>query len=548
MKHLLDFWNLILLGIVALIAIFLLWPLSQVLHLSFLDADTGEWTLKHYLKILSHRYYLTAVTNSLLVGVLGMLGACLLGIPLAYFMSRYRVRWRPFISTLAILALVSPPFIGAYAWIMLLGANGSLTNFLRSLGLDPPLIYGLPGIVLVFSFKYYPFVFIMTEGALSSINRSYEEAAENLGYQTWERFLRITLPLAFPAVSTSAILCFVLSIADFGTPSIIGKNFRTLSTIAYNQYTTEMGGTPSLAVTISILLTVISILVVTAQRNFMKKRRYVSGISRKIEQQKLQGSKGLMIHGFCYLVVLISMLPNLVVIHTSFLATNGPVFSGGYAMGSYERVWREIDDSVANSFLFASLAVLLIVGVSGFISYVIVRKSNVWSGTLDSMLMVPFIVPGIVMAIGFVVTFNTWPLDLVGTTLIIVLIVFIRRLPYGVRSTSATLRTIKPSVEEAAISLGVPPSHVFLKITLPLMLPGLIAGGMMSFITAINELSSTLILYTSSTMTMPVRVYLSVLDGEFGIAAALSTILLVSTAVCVFTVMKVSRSDGTSFL
>jgi iron(III) transport system permease protein len=242
------------------------------------------------------------------------------------------------------------------------------------------------------------------------------------------------------------------------------------------------------------------------------------------------------------------MLPNLIVIHTSFLATKGPVFSGGYAMGSYERVWREIDDSVANSFIFASLAVVLIVGVSGFISYVIVRKSNVWSGTLDSLLMVPYIVPGVVMAIGFVVTFNTWPLDLVGTTLIIVLIVFIRRLPYGVRSTSATLRTVKPSVEEAAISLGVPPSRVFLKITLPLMLPGLIAGGMMSFITAINELSSTLILYTSSTMTMPVRVYLSVLDGEFGIAAALSTILLVSTAVCVFTVMKVSRSDGASFL
>ncbi|MGA1176574.1 MAG: ABC transporter permease, partial [bacterium] len=311
---------------------------------------------------------------------------------------------------------------------------------------------------------------------------------------------------------------------------------------------TEMGGTPSLAVTISIILTIISILVVTAQRNFMKKRRYVSGISRKIEQQKPMGIQGLLIQGFCYLVVLISMLPNLIVIHTSFLATKGPVFSGGYAMGSYERVWREIDDSVANSFIFASLAVVLIVGVSGFISYVIVRKSNVWSGTLDSLLMVPYIVPGVVMAIGFVVTFNTWPLDLLGTALIIVLIVFIRRLPYGVRSTSATLRTVKPSVEEAAISLGVPPSRVFLKITLPLMLPGLIAGGMMSFITAINELSSTLILYTSSTMTMPVRVYLSVLDGEFGIAAALSTILLVSTAVCVFTVMKVSRSDGASFL
>ena len=548
MRQALSFWNLTLLAILALVTLFLLWPLWQVLHLSFLDAETGEWTLRHYLKIFSHRYYRTALTNTLLVGVLGMLGACLLGIPLAYFMARYRVHGRPVVSTLALLALVSPPFIGAYAWIMLLGANGVITNFLRNLGLNPPLIYGLPGIVLVFSFKYYPFVFIMTEGALRTINRSFEEAAENLGYTAWERFLRITLPLAFPAVSTSAILCFVLSIADFGTPSIIGKNFRTLSTIAYNQYTTEMGGTPSLAVTISILMTVISVLVVVVQRNYLKKRRYVSGIARKQEPQALRGGSGLVIQGFCYLVVLVSMLPNLVVIHTSFLATKGPVFSGGYSLDSYARVWREIDDSVANSFLFASLAVLLIVGVSGLISYIIVRRGTIWAGTLDSVLMVPYIVPGVVMAIGFVITFNAWPLDLVGTALIIVLIVFIRRLPYGVRSTSATLRTIKPSVEEAAISLGVPPAQVFLKITLPLLLPGLIAGGMMSFITAINELSSTLILYTSSTMTMPVRVYLSVLDGEFGIAAALSTILLVSTAACVFAVMKITRSDGMSFL
>lgn len=548
MKRFPDFWTGILLGILGVVALFLLWPLWQVLHVSFLDADTGDLTLRYYEKVFSHRYYRAAIINTLVVGVLGMIGACLLGIPLAYFMSRYNVRLRAFVSTLAILALVSPPFIGAYAWIMLLGANGEITNFLRSLGWDPPLIYGLPGIVLVFSFKYYPFVYLMTEGALSSINRSFEEAAENLGYRAWERFLYITLPLAFPAVSTSAILCFVLSIADFGTPSIIGKNFRTLSTIAYNQYTTEMGGTPSLAVTISIIMTVVSVLAVGLQRRFMKRRRYVGGIARKREKLEPQGISGLLLQVSCYLIVLISMLPNLVVIHTSFLATRGPVFSGGYSLESYDRVWREITGSVANSFMFSSLAVVMIVSVSGLIAYVIVRRSNAWSGALDSILMVPYIVPGVVMAIGFVISFNAWPLDLVGTMSIIVLIVFIRRLPYGVRSASATLRTIKPSVEEAAVSLGVPPSLVFLKITLPLLLPGLIAGGMMSFITAINELSSTLILYTSSTMTMPVRVYLSVLDGEFGIAAALSTILLVSTAACVFAVIKITKSDGTSFI
>jgi len=194
------------------------------------------------------------------------------------------------------------------------------------------------------------------------------------------------------------------------------------------------------------------------------------------------------------------------------------------------------------------MATAMITVAGGLVSYIIVRRESALSGLLDSVLMVPYVVPGVVMAIGFLLTFNTGALDLMGTASIIVLILFIRRLPYGVRATSAVLRQIKPSIEEAAISLGATPAKAFFKVTVPLMLPGIVAGAMMSFITSINELSSTLLLYTGQTTTMPIRIYAAVLDGEFGIAAALSTLLLVSSGLCVFVVMRFSQSKESAFV
>ena len=253
-------------------------------------------------------------------------------------------------------------------------------------------------------------------------------------------------------------------------------------------------------------------------------------------------------HAVCYAIVALATLPIAVVIYTSFLQTNGPVFSGGFGLNSYARVIQEVPDVIANTFRFALIATVLITLAGGLISYVVVRRETPLSGLLDSVLMVPYVVPGVVMAIGFLLTFNTGAFDLVGTGSIIVLILFIRRLPYGVRATSSVLRQIKPSIEEAAISLGASPVKAFWKVTVPLMVPGIIAGAMMSFITAINELSSTLLLYTARTATMPVRIYSAVLDGEFGNAAALSTILLVSSGLCVYVVLRFSQSKESAFV
>ena len=547
-KARLDAWSLVMLGAIGLLGLLLVWPIGQVLVLGFLDAQTQTFTLGNYQKILTHPYYLGALKNTLIGGGGGMLGACLLGVPLAYCTARFVVRGRSVIATLAVLALVSPPFIGAYSWVMVAGNNGWLTQNMKTLGLTMPTIYGAHGIILVFSLKFFPFVYLMTETALRNINRAYEEAAENLGCSATARFFKITLPLVFPAVSSGAILSFVLSIADFGTPSIIGRDYRTLSTVAYNQYTSEMGGPPTMAVSISMLMIVIAMLAVLLQRYLMGPRRYAGALTNLSVPKPCRGAFGVAVHALCYSIVALATMPIAVVIYTSFLETNGPVFTGGFGLNSYARVIREVPDVIVNTFKFSLLATLLITLAGGLISYVVVRRETAAAGLLDALLMVPYVVPGVVLAIGFLLCFQYGAFDLIGTSTIIVLMLFVRRLPYGVRATSAVLRQIKPSIEEAAVNLGASPLQAFARVTVPLMLPGVIAGAMMSFITAINELSATLLLYTARTTTMPVRIYSAVLDGEFGIAAALAALLLASSGLCVFVVLRFSQSKEAAFV
>jgi iron(III) transport system permease protein len=157
-----GFWTSVTIVAALLLAVFLVLPIVNVFVISFFDAKTGEFGFSNYIEVLTRRFYTTALWNTLVIGVLGMIGACLIGIPLAFCTSRYRIRGRAFIATLAVLVLCSPPFIGAYAWIMLFGANGMVTNLFRTIGIQIPTIYGIPGIVAVFSLKFFPYINLMT--------------------------------------------------------------------------------------------------------------------------------------------------------------------------------------------------------------------------------------------------------------------------------------------------------------------------------------------------------------------------------------------------
>ncbi|MHA1560441.1 MAG: ABC transporter permease, partial [Alphaproteobacteria bacterium] len=182
-----NIWTVVILIALLVVAVLLINPLANILMASFIDRNDGSFTLANYQRILGLRYYRAALVNSLTVGVGGMIGALVLGIPLAYLTSRFTIRGRSFVATLAVLALVSPPFIGAYSWIMMLGANGWLRHMLSAVGIELPSVFGIFGILLVFSLKFYPFVFLLTSSALSSVNRSLEDAAENLGCGPYRR-------------------------------------------------------------------------------------------------------------------------------------------------------------------------------------------------------------------------------------------------------------------------------------------------------------------------------------------------------------------------
>lgn len=538
-----DLWQLILVGIWILMLALLVLPLASVLKASFID-DSGAISLENYADALTARSYRRAILNTFIAGIGGMTGALLLGLTLALVMNRYVIRGRTLIQTLAIVALVSPPFIGAYAWIVLFGANGVVRNAFASAGLEIPTIYGVWGVILVFSFKFFPHVFLLTSAALSKVNRSLEDAAESLGMPPWQRLFKITLPLILPTVTASGLLAFVLSIADFGTPRLIGRDFNVLATEAFTMFASELGGNPGMASTISVLLIVLSMGLVTLQRFASRRTIHQTAIARPREPQQPQGLQKWLLHGLVYVIVLAGAIPAMTAVLFSFRRTSGPVFQPGISLQSYQKVWMTVSTAIWNSITYSLISVIAIVIVGALIGYLIVRRPQRSTAMLDALLVVPYIVPGVVMGIAYIVRFNEPPLAITGTGLVIILAIFIRRLPYAARSVASALKQLSPTLEEAAISLGVSPARAFLKITVPLIAPGIAAGALMSFVTAINELSSSLVLYTGGTITMPVRIYLSVLDGDYGTASALSAILLFITVVIVYAAFRISgRKD-----
>lgn len=543
-----DLWTFVLIAAWIVLLILLVWPLSSILRASLLDNDTGVVSLIHYVQIFTTKVYQRAIGNTFIAGIGGMTGALILGVTLAFVTTRFHIYGRAIIQTLAVIALVAPPFIGAYAWIVLFGASGVVRKGLASIGVSIPPLYGVAGVILVFSFKFFPHVFLITSGALGAINRSVEEAAESLGVSPLKRLFTVTLPLILPAIAASALLTFVLSIADFGTPRIIGRDFNVLATEAFNLFGGEVGGNPGMASALSIVLIVLSMMIVFGQRWVLRKNVYYSNLMKRPERKRVTGLEAVGLHVLAYAIVLFGALPAIIVVLFSFRRTSGPVFQPGFSLQSYEKVIATVSAPIWNTLMFSSAAVVAIVISGTLIGYLISRRPNIATGALDALLMVPYIVPGIVMGIAFITRFNDPPVALTGTGLIIILAVYVRRLPYSARSVAAALKQVGPSLEDAAVSLGYSPGKAFMKVTVPLIVPGILAGALMSFVTAMNELSSSLVLYVGSTITMPVRIYLSVMDGEYGTASALSTILLTMTAVAVYAAFHLSGRKESALL
>lgn len=542
-----NVWTVLTLVLLALFLIFVIYPIGMLLIKSlFTD---GKVDLSYFVKFFSKRYYWGSLVNSFKVTVVSTLVAVLIGVPMAYMLRSVKIPGSGLINILIVISYLSPPFIGAYSWIQLLGRNGFFTRILNSLlGVKLNGIYGFAGIVLVFSLQSFPLIYMYVSGAMKNLDNSLNEAAESLGCNVFQRVTKIIFPLVMPSLLAGSLLVFMRVFSDFGTPMIIGEGYKTFPVMLYTQFMGEVGTNDGFAASMCLIVIVIALMFFFIQKLLGRKFTYSMTALKPMEPGTAHGWRKVCVYGAVYLIAFVAALPQLTVLVTSFIGTiNGSLFTGEFTLDNYRNIFAKGNTAaITNSYLFGLAAIVIVVVCGILISYLSVRKRSPLTAVLDVLTMFPYIIPGSVLGISFLYAFNGPPFLLGGTAIIIIISLSIRRMPYTIRSSTAIIGQISPSIEEASISLGASQVKTFLKVTIPMMLPGVLSGAIMSWITLISELSSSVILYTSKTMTLTVAIYSEVIRSNFGNAAAYSTILTLSSILSLLLFFKLSGKKDLS--
>lgn len=537
----LSVWKIFSILILAFFLLFIVFPLTLVLYKAIVVE--GQLDFSNFAKFFKRKFYWSTLINSFKVTIVATLISVAIGLPLAYFTRTVKIRFSGAINLISIIAFLSPPFIGAYAWIQLLGRSGIITKVINNIfNISYNGIYGFAGIVLVFAMQSFPLVYLYISGAMANMDHSLNEAAESLGSSTWKRIRTIIVPLLIPSILASSLLVFMRVFSDFGTPMLIGEGYRTMPVLLYTQFMSELGGDASFAAVLSLIVIAITLLLFALQKFIANRFNYSMSALKPIQPRKLYGIKNIAIHLVVYVTILVAALPQIVVITTSFLETvGGQVYTGKFTLDNYRNVLSGGESYVImNTYLIGLVSIIIIVILGVLISYMSQRKSNRITGFLDTLSMVPYIIPGSVLGIAFLFAFNKKPFLLSGSFLIMVISFVVRRLAYTIRSSTATVGQISPSIEEAAVSLGSTEIKSFVDVMLPMMLPGVISGALMSWITVISELSSSIILYTSKTKTLTISIYTEVIRGNYSNAAVFSTILTVTSIISLMIFFKLT--------
>ncbi|MCQ2373497.1 MAG: iron ABC transporter permease [Phascolarctobacterium sp.] len=550
MSSKLNIWMGFTLVILAFFLLFVLYPLGIILYQSILDPESSKFTLAYFTKFFGRAFYWTTLVNSFKVTLCATLVSAAIGLPMAYLMRSYKIPGSKYLNILIVISYLSPPFIGAYAWIQLLGRNGFITQIINNIfGIKFGGIYGFAGIVLVFSLQSFPLIYMYVSGALKNLDNSLNEAAESLGCNAFQRVTQIIMPLVMPSLLAGSLLVFMRVFSDFGTPMLIGEGFRTFPVLIYTQFMGEVSTDDHFAASLCVIVIGITLLFFFLQRYIASRYSYAMTALKPMQAVQAHGSEKFFTYLFVFGVTFVAMLPQLTVIFTSFLEMtgNGSFYTGNFSFMNYENtIFAKDNNSIFNTYVFGLCAIGIVVVLGILISYLTARKPSILTNFLDTLTMFPYIIPGSVLGIALLSTFNTGIISLSGTAIIIIISLTIRRMPYTIRSSTAIISQISPSIEEAAISLGCTEFQSFRKIMVPMMLPGVLAGAIMSWITLISELSSSIILYTSSTSTLTVAIYAEVIRSNFGNAAAYSTILTLTSILSLLFFFRVTNNKDIS--
>lgn len=538
-----DIWTVLGLVLLLLFVVFFIYPCIRLLWEAFYTEKTG-FTMKAFTKFFSKKYYYSTILNSFKVSAAVMLISLLLGIPFSYFFSFYKLKGRKVLFVLALLCTMSAPFIGAYSWIMLLGRSGVITKLLESVGIKIGSIYGFGGILLVQSLKLFPLVMIYMNGAFQDIDNSLLEASANLGCTGLKRFFKVIMGLTMPTILAAALIVFMRAFADFGTPALIGEGYKTFPVLIYDSFLSEVGADYNFASAVSVLAIILTAAVFLVQKFATSRFKFTINSLHPIQKKEAKGVKGFFMHAYCYLLTAVALLPQFYIVFDSFRDYKGQVAQDTYSLSNYQNAIRKLlGRSIKNTLVISILALAVIVIIAVIIAYLVVRRPSALSHSVDTISMLPYIMPGAVIGIALIIAFNTKYFSLTGTLAIMVIALAIRRMPYTSRSATATMMQIPISTEEAAISLGASKIKTFIKITVPQMTSGIVSGAILSFVSIITEMSSGIFLYNNSTITLTLSTYNAITLGSYGTASAFATVTTLLTIACLVLYLVCTRGS-----
>ncbi|CAN7692520.1 iron ABC transporter permease [Ensifer adhaerens] len=472
--------------------------------------------------VLSKSFVWESLFNTLLLGATSAVIATVIGFVLAFSATRTTMPGKTFVHGVALLPIISPPFVMALAVVILFGRSGLITREL--LGIRNANVYGFHSLVLIQSLAFTPIAYLNIRGMLQSIDSALEDASASLGASRWITFSRVTLPLVTPAILSSGLLVFVKSVEDFGNPMLIGGNFNTLAVEAYSQ----MVGYFDLhsGALLASLMLVPSITAFLIHRYWVSKRSYVTVTGKPTAQTiRISGMAVVLpLSILCYAIVFAILLFYLTVIYVSF--TRLPGIDNTLTTDHYATVFTAGFQTLANSLLLAGVATPVTATAGMLIAYLLVRKAFPGSFLLRWGTLLSFAAPGTILGIGYVSTFNAPPLLLTGTAFIVVAAMVVKNLQVGIEAGSNQLRQIDKSIEEASMTLGASNTRTFFQITLPLLKPALFTSLSYAFTRSLTTLSAVIFLVSANWTLITVTILSQVETLKIGVAAAYCSILV----------------------
>ena len=508
--------------VMLLLLIFVIYPLLRVFAFSFSD-ENGNFSAANLTGILTSSRYLSSAGRTLLLGLVVALISTFIGYIFAYTITRINVPCKGFLTAIATLPILSPPFVLSLSMIFLFGKQGLITKTL--LGITGNNVYGAPALIVVQCMSFFPIAYLTLSGILSSIDASVEDAACNMGAGRWKTFWSVTFPLSLPGIISACLLVFISSLEDFSNPATIGGDFTTLSIEIYTTITGSYDMRKGAA--LSLLLLIPAVIAYLLNKYWVNKKSFVTVTGKPTQARKMidEGRVKWPLFIFCMLISCAVILLYGTVFAASFIKTWGYDFSP--TLMQYKKALSYGLDSLKTSMMLALISAV-IGGLLGMVIAYITAKRNYFGKTfieVASVLM--FAVPGTVLGISYILGFNTKPFALTGTAAILVIVFIFRNMPVAIESGTTTLLQIDNSIEEASTILGADTGYSFRRITLPMLRNAFFSGLVYSFVKAITAVSAVIFLVSPRWNVITSKIYTLFDQAKYGQAAAFVTMMVV---------------------